>query len=145
MPRGATFALFLALVCHAAGQEYAGSQACAPCHHGIYESYRATPMALSGAPPGAGLVRETFSKASFDGNSGWRYRVSDGPGGYALEFDRAAGGPHGVKRLAYAIGSGAKEVAVFKIGEKGQLTELAEGQSPLKLSTGQNVTGLVAD
>ena len=107
MPRGATFALFLVLVCHAAGQEYAGSQACAPCHHAIYESYRATPMALSGAPPGAGLVRETFSKASFDGNSGWRYRVSDGPGGYALEFDRAAGGPHGVKRLAYAIGSGA--------------------------------------
>src|SRR4029077_8691923 len=48
-------------------------------------------------------------------------------------------------KFLYAIGSGAKEIAVFKIGDNGKLTELPEGQSPLKLSIGQNVTGLVVD
>ena len=107
MPRGATFALFLALGSAAPGQDYAGSQACAPCHRAIYESYQATPMALSGAPPGTGIVRETFPGASFTGKSGWRYRVSADRDGYTLEFDRIAGHGHGVKRLVYAIGSGA--------------------------------------
>ncbi len=48
-------------------------------------------------------------------------------------------------KYLYAIGSGAKEIAVFKIGERGKLTELPEGQSPMKLTIGQNVTGLVVD
>jgi uncharacterized protein (TIGR03000 family) len=48
-------------------------------------------------------------------------------------------------KFLYAVASGAKEIAVFRIGADRLLTELPEGKSPLKLRTGQNVTGLVAD
>jgi 6-phosphogluconolactonase (cycloisomerase 2 family) len=48
-------------------------------------------------------------------------------------------------KFLYAVGSGMKQIAAFKIGANGMLTELAEGKSPLKLGTGQNITGLVAD
>jgi hypothetical protein len=102
------FSSLLILSGAAHAQQYVGSQACAPCHRAIYESYRATPMALSGAPPGGGLTRETFARSSFvDGKSGWRYRISTDPSGYVLNFDRVAGGAPGAKRLVYAIGSGA--------------------------------------
>jgi uncharacterized protein (TIGR03000 family) len=45
----------------------------------------------------------------------------------------------------YAIGSGAKEIAVFHIGADRLPAELPAGKSPVKLGAGQNVTGLVAD
>jgi 6-phosphogluconolactonase (cycloisomerase 2 family) len=48
-------------------------------------------------------------------------------------------------RFLYAIGSGQREIAVFRIGGDRMPTELSEGQSPIKLSAGQNTTGLVAD
>src|SRR5262249_9787289 len=44
-------------------------------------------------------------------------------------------------KYLYAVGSGAKEIAVFRIGADRMPTELAAGQSPMKLSAGQNVTG----
>lgn len=105
MAPAAAFVLLFAMSC--AAQEYAGSKVCATCHRAIYESYRLTPMALSAAPPGSGMARETFGKSTFrDTKSGWRYRMSEDRGGYLLEFDRPAGAS-GKKRLAYAIGSGA--------------------------------------
>jgi predicted CXXCH cytochrome family protein len=107
MSRGASFALMLAMSCAAVAQEYVGSAACGGCHRAIYESYRKTPMALSSAPPGGGIAHETFGKASFtDAKSGWRYRLGE-VAALTLEFDRAADGAHGTKKLAYAIGSGA--------------------------------------
>jgi uncharacterized protein (TIGR03000 family) len=48
-------------------------------------------------------------------------------------------------KYLYAVGSGAKQIAVFRIGADRMPKELPEGQSPVKLSAGQNVTGLVAD
>ena len=48
-------------------------------------------------------------------------------------------------KYLYAVGSGAKEIAAFQIGPKGMLTELPAGQSPMKLSIGQNITGLVVE
>jgi uncharacterized protein (TIGR03000 family) len=48
-------------------------------------------------------------------------------------------------KYLYAVGSGAKEVAVFRIGAERVPAELPEGQSPVKLTAGQNVTGLVAE
>jgi uncharacterized protein (TIGR03000 family) len=48
-------------------------------------------------------------------------------------------------KYLYAVGSGAKEIAVFRIGADRMPTELPAGKSPMKLSAGQNVTGLVAD
>lgn len=48
-------------------------------------------------------------------------------------------------RFLYAIGTGQREIAIFRIGEDRMLTELPEGQSPVKLITGQHTTGLVAD
>ena len=48
-------------------------------------------------------------------------------------------------KYLYAVGSGAKEVAVFRIGADRLPAELPEGQSPVKLAAGQNITGLVAD
>lgn len=106
MAPAAAFVFLLAMSC--AAQEYAGSKACAKCYRAIYESYSATPMALSAAAPGRGIARETFGNASFTRTkTGWRYRVSEERGAYTLAFDRAAGDPSGEKRLAYAIGSGA--------------------------------------
>jgi uncharacterized protein (TIGR03000 family) len=48
-------------------------------------------------------------------------------------------------KYLYAVGSGKKEIAVFRIDSKGMVMELPEGQSPLKVEKGQNVTGLAAD
>ena len=48
-------------------------------------------------------------------------------------------------KFLYAVASGAKQIAVFRIGDKGKLTELPEGKSPMKLTSGQNITGLVVD
>ena len=48
-------------------------------------------------------------------------------------------------KYLYAIGSGKTEVAVFQIGGDRMLTELSAGHSPLKISTGQNTTGLAVD
>lgn len=45
----------------------------------------------------------------------------------------------------YAVGSGTREVAVFRIGPDRKLAELPEGMSPRKLATGQNTTGLAVD
>ncbi len=45
-------------------------------------------------------------------------------------------------KFLYAIGSGARQISIFRIGAEGMLTELPEGQSPLTLTTGQNTTGL---
>jgi uncharacterized protein (TIGR03000 family) len=45
----------------------------------------------------------------------------------------------------YAVGSGKREIAVFRIGADRLLTELPEGKSPLRISSGQNTTGLVSD
>jgi uncharacterized protein (TIGR03000 family) len=48
-------------------------------------------------------------------------------------------------KYLYAIGAGAKEVAVFRIGDDRMPKELPAGQSPVKLSAGQNTTGLATD
>jgi len=48
-------------------------------------------------------------------------------------------------KFLYAIGSGMREVAVFRIGPDRLPTELPAGQSPRKLATGQNTTGLAVD
>lgn len=95
-------------LCLAAGAVHGQQNACAPCHRAIYESYRSTPMALSGAPAGQGIAHERFDRAAFtDAKSGYRYRVSAKGGVYSLEFENPATGIHGAKTLGYAIGSGA--------------------------------------
>ncbi len=48
-------------------------------------------------------------------------------------------------KFLYAVGSGKKEIAIFRISPDRRLTELPEGQSPVKLPTGQNTTGLAVD
>jgi 6-phosphogluconolactonase (cycloisomerase 2 family) len=48
-------------------------------------------------------------------------------------------------KYLYAIGSGQTEVAVFQVGADRMLTELSAGHSPVKISTGQNTTGLAVD
>jgi 6-phosphogluconolactonase (cycloisomerase 2 family) len=48
-------------------------------------------------------------------------------------------------KYLYAVGSGKREIAVFKIGSDRLPVELPEGQSPMKLTVGQNTTGLAAD
>lgn len=48
-------------------------------------------------------------------------------------------------KYLYAVGSAAREIAVFRIGADRLVTELPAGMSPMKLTTGQNVTGLVSD
>jgi uncharacterized protein (TIGR03000 family) len=48
-------------------------------------------------------------------------------------------------KYLYAIGTGATEIAVFRIGADRMPKELPAGQSPVKLSAGQNTTGLATD
>jgi len=48
-------------------------------------------------------------------------------------------------KYLYAVGSGKREIAVFRIGNDRLPTEMAENNSPMKLSAGQNITGLVCD
>jgi uncharacterized protein (TIGR03000 family) len=48
-------------------------------------------------------------------------------------------------KYLYAVGSGKREIAVFRIGADRLVTELPESQSPVQIGTGQNITGLVAD
>jgi predicted CXXCH cytochrome family protein len=95
--------LFLAIVVGAAASQGAGSEACAPCHRAIVESYRRTPMARSSGKVGRDSAIETFARSSFTHDvSGFRYRVTP----YAVEFERN-GRLHGKKDLAWFIGSGA--------------------------------------
>jgi uncharacterized protein (TIGR03000 family) len=48
-------------------------------------------------------------------------------------------------KYLYAIGSGRREVAVFRIGTDRLPVELPAAISPIKLATGQNTTGLAVD
>jgi len=48
-------------------------------------------------------------------------------------------------KYLYAIGSGARQISVFRVETNRLLTELPPGQSPLTIPTGQNTTGLVID
>jgi 6-phosphogluconolactonase len=45
----------------------------------------------------------------------------------------------------YAVGSGERQISVFKVEANHLLTELPAGQSPITLPTGQNITGLLVD
>jgi 6-phosphogluconolactonase (cycloisomerase 2 family) len=45
----------------------------------------------------------------------------------------------------YAIGSGERQISIFRIESNRLLTELPPGQSPVTVATGQNITGLVVD
>ena len=45
----------------------------------------------------------------------------------------------------YAVGSGERQVSIFKVEANHLLTELPVGQSPVTLPTGQNITGLLVD
>ncbi len=48
-------------------------------------------------------------------------------------------------RYLYAVGSGERQISIFRIESNRLLTELPTGQSPVPLSTGQNITGLLVD
>jgi 6-phosphogluconolactonase (cycloisomerase 2 family) len=48
-------------------------------------------------------------------------------------------------RYLYAVGSGERQISIFRIESNRLLTELPAGQSPVTLATGQNITGLVVD
>jgi 6-phosphogluconolactonase (cycloisomerase 2 family) len=48
-------------------------------------------------------------------------------------------------KYLYAVGSGMRQISIFRIEPNRLLTELAPGQSPITLATGQNITGLAVD
>lgn len=48
-------------------------------------------------------------------------------------------------KFLYAIGSGMRQISVFRVEPNRLLTELPAGQSPVTLTTGQNTTGLAAE
>jgi predicted CXXCH cytochrome family protein len=99
------FALVLGLA--GAGSSQTGSEICATCHAGIYESYQRTPMAHSARKLDGSAGPERFDKNSFThGPSGFRYRVSPKNSSYVFEF--AKDGLSAAKPLAYAVGSGTR-------------------------------------
>jgi 6-phosphogluconolactonase (cycloisomerase 2 family) len=48
-------------------------------------------------------------------------------------------------RYLYAIGSGMRQVSIFRVGDEGLLTELPAELSPKLIPTGQNTTGLATN
>jgi 6-phosphogluconolactonase (cycloisomerase 2 family) len=97
---------------------------------------------------------KTLYVANFVSNSVSVYDVAaDGALKLLGTAKRRAGGDPDTKDLEiskdgkylYAIGSGKREIAVFRIGGDRLLTELPEKMSPIKLGSGQNTTGLAAD
>lgn len=48
-------------------------------------------------------------------------------------------------RFLYAIGSGERQISIFKVEPNRLLTELPTAQSPVMVTTGQNITGLITD
>jgi uncharacterized protein (TIGR03000 family) len=65
-------------------------------------------------------------------------RGGDGPDTKDIEVSKDG-------KSLYAVGSGKREIAVFRIGEDRMPTELKAEHSPVKLASGQNTTGLAAD
>jgi Tetratricopeptide repeat/Cytochrome c554 and c-prime len=103
-------ALLLLMASCAAGAEFAGSRACAPCHPAIFRSYMQTPMANGSGRVGTGEMRERFDRTGFRDSSGaYAYRVRQEAGSYYLEFlQQRSGQPiEGRRRLDYFVGSGA--------------------------------------
>jgi 6-phosphogluconolactonase (cycloisomerase 2 family) len=48
-------------------------------------------------------------------------------------------------KYLYAVGSGARQITVFRVEPNRLLTELQPARSPLMVMTGQNITGLAVD
>jgi 6-phosphogluconolactonase len=48
-------------------------------------------------------------------------------------------------KYLYAVGSGMRQISVFRIESNRLLTELPVGQSPIALASGQNITGLAVE
>jgi hypothetical protein len=111
--------LLLALASCAAGAEFVGNQACAPCHPAIYRSFLGTPMANGSGRVGTGEPVERFEHTEFlDSRGAFRYRVSQEAGKYFLEFRQQGAKPgtkqkgtppqiQGRRQLEYFVGSGA--------------------------------------
>jgi hypothetical protein len=94
----------------AAGAEFAGSQACAPCHTAIYRSFMRTPMANASGRVGTGEMHERFDSTEFrDSRGAFTYRVGQEAGSYFLDFRQQSANPpiQGRRQLEYYVGSGA--------------------------------------
>lgn len=48
-------------------------------------------------------------------------------------------------RFVYVVGSGKREISIFRVGENRLLTELPRGLSPVVVPSGQNITGLAVN
>ena len=82
-------ALLLAIASCAAGAEFVGNQACAPCHSDIYASFERTPMANGSGRVGTGEPRERFDRTEFRDSAGaFAYRVGQEAGSYFFEFQQ---------------------------------------------------------
>jgi predicted CXXCH cytochrome family protein len=80
--------------------------ACAPCHRGIYERYRKTPMANASGLAADGLIPADFQHVA----SGVHYRVFAQGGKVLLSYEREGAPPGrelaGREELRYFLGSG---------------------------------------
>jgi hypothetical protein len=100
---------WLAIALSASGAEFAGSQACAPCHAAIYRSYMQTPMARSSGRVGTG-AKERFDQAEFrDSRGAFAYRAGAEGGKYYFDFTQQGSSRpiQGRRYLEYFVGSGA--------------------------------------
>jgi len=103
-------ALLLAIASCAAGAEFVGNQACAPCHPAIYAGFVRTPMANGSGRVGTGQPHERFDRTEFRDSAGaFAYRVVQEAGNYFLEFQQqgAKQPVEGRRQLQYFVGSGA--------------------------------------
>jgi hypothetical protein len=97
------------MACCATAADYAGNQACLPCHADIYRSFMRTPMAQSSGRPGTADIKEQFDRTEFSDSRGrFAYRPGREAGQYFFEF-RQLGTDQPIKgrrELPYFVGSG---------------------------------------
>ena len=90
--------------------DFVGSQACAPCHAGIFRTFMRTPMARSSGRMGTSDIKESFGSPEFrDSHGAFAYRAGEEGGKYFFDFVQQ-GSPQpvrGRRYLEYFVGSGA--------------------------------------
>lgn len=104
-----SFAFLITLPLCALGAEYSGSQACAPCHAAIFQSFIRTPMAQSSGRAGTAEATERFDSATFrDSHGAFAYTVDQEGANYYFEFQQQGTNQpvRGRRQLEYFVGSG---------------------------------------
>ena len=118
----------------ARGSYLAKAADCMPCHTSVRDKPFAGGLRLN-TPFGA-IYSPNVTPDRETGIGAWTFEQFKG----AVQAGIRADGMY-----LYALGSNSRTLSVYRIGKDRMLTELAEGKSPIMLTTGQSYLGLAVD